>query len=156
MKYLSLLVCLLVTTLSVAVNAEDAPDVGSVAANVLEHARDYCRSLDDGEFYAQEGAVTQLDVTGDGVANQLVDASQFACSTAVTPYCGTGGCPLTVIVNDEPFEFQAMRWKVINWDQQPVLLLHVPSSACDSQNWQPCIKALTWSEGRFRGVVPRP
>ena len=153
MKYLPLLVCALTATLSVAVHASDA---AIAAEEVLEHAREHCRTIGDGEFYAQEGAVTQLDLTGDGVADQLVDASQFACSTAVTPYCGTGGCPLTIIVNDESFQFQAMRWKVIHWDEQPVLLLHVPSSACNSLNWQPCIKALTWSEGSFRGVVSRP
>lgn len=124
--------------------------------DVLEHGRAHCRSISDGEFYAEQGAVTQMDITGDGVSDQIVDASKFACSTAVSPYCGTGGCPLTVIINDQPFTFQAQRWKVVHWDEQPVLLLQVPSAACESNNWQPCIKALTWSEGSFHGVVSRP
>ena len=133
-----------------------ASPAADAVQDVLEHGREHCRSISNGEFYAAEGAVTQIDITGDGVSNQIVDASQFACSTAVTPYCGTGGCPLTIIVNDRPFEFQAQRWKVVHWDEQPVLLLQVHSAACESNNWQPCIKAMTWSEGSFRGVVSRP
>jgi hypothetical protein len=126
------------------------------AAEVLERSREHCRSINEGEFHADDGAVTQLDLTGDDVPEQVVDASHFSCSTAVTPYCGTGGCPLTVIVDRKPVEFLALRWKVINWDDQPVLLLHVDSAACDSNDWQPCIIALAWSDGSFRGVVSRP
>ena len=153
MRYLSLLACMAAVALTGAVKASSAEDA---VKDVLEHGRAHCRSISNGEFFAEEGAVTQLDVTGDGVSDQIVDASRFACSTAVTPYCGTGGCPLTVIVNDELFRFQAQRWKVIHWGEQPVLLLQVHSAACESNNWQPCIKAMTWSEGSFHGVVSRP
>ena len=153
MKSSSLSTYMVAVALIGGVMASQAAETGD---DVLEQARQHCRSINDGEFHAEDDAVTQLDVTGDGVPDQVVDASQFACSTAVSPYCGTGGCPLTVIVNGEPFKFQALRWKVIHWDDQPVLLLHVHSAACESNNWQPCIKALTWSEGSFRGVVSSP
>ena len=102
-----------------------AAHAADAVQDVLEHGRAHCRSISNGEFYAEEGAVTQIDITGDGVS-------------------------------DQPFTFQAQRWKVIHWDEQPVLLLQVPSAACESNNWQPCIKALTWSEGSFHGVVSRP
>ena len=153
MKYSTFFAYMVIVVLAGDVMASPAADT---AEDLLEQARQHCRSIKNGEFHAQNDAVTQLDVTGDGVPDQVIDASQFACSTAVTPYCGTGGCPLTVIVNGKPFQFQALRWKVINWDAQPVLLLHVHSAACESNNWQPCIKAMTWSEGSFRGVVSRP
>ena len=152
MKYLLSLACVVVVALIVGVAAQAA----DTADDLLEQAREYCRSINDGEFHAEDDAVSQLDVTGDGVPDQIVDASQFACSAAVTPYCGTGGCPLTVIVNGNSFRFQALRWKATHWDDQPILLLHVHSTACESNNWQPCIKALTWSEGSFRGVVSGP
>ena len=153
MKYLSLLACMVAGVLICGVQAVHAADA---VQDVLGHGREHCRSISNGEFYAEEGAVTHIDVTGDGVSDQIVDASQFACSTAVSPYCGTGGCPLTVIVNDVLFKFQAQRWKVIHWDEQPVLLLQVHSAACEMHSWQPCIKAMTWSEGGFHGVASRP
>jgi len=126
------------------------------AKELLLQAREHCRALNNGEFHADDDAVTLLDLTGDGVPEQVIDASHFSCSTAVSPYCGTGGCPLTVIVDGKPIDFFAQRWKVIHWDAQPVLLLQVFSATCDSNDWQPCIKALTWSDGSFRGVVSRP
>ena len=152
MKYLSFLVCIGIAALAGVALPSWAADP---AAEVLERAEQHCHSINEGQFHAGEGAVMQLDVTGDGAPEQIVDATHFSCSTAVTPYCGTGGCPLTVIVDGKPAHFQALRWKVIHWDDQPVLLLHVYSAACESHDWQPCIKALAWSVGSFRGVVSR-
>jgi hypothetical protein len=152
-KHSLFVVCMGIAALVGGVAPSQAADL---AAEVLKRAAEHCRSINDGEFHADEGAITQLDLTGDGAPEQVVDANHFSCSTAVTPYCGSGGCPLTVIVEGKPVEFQALRWKVIHWDDQPVLLLHVYSAACESADWQPCIKALVWSNGSFRSVVSRP
>lgn len=152
MKYLSFLVCIGIAALAGVALPSWASDP---AAEVLERAKQQCHSINAGQFHAGEDAIVQLDVTGDGAPEQIVDATHFSCSTAVTPYCGTGGCPLTVIVDGTPTHFQALRWRVIQWDDQPVLLLRVYSAACESHDWQPCIKALAWSDGSFRSVVSR-
>ena len=118
----------------------------SVAAKIVQKAKSECAALENGEFNATGQAITLHDLTGDGRPEEIVDASQFSCSTALTLWGGTGGTYLWVIVDKKAYEFLAHRWLVVDVDEQKVLLLAVHSSEC-SDTIGPCYRALVWGDG---------
>ena len=118
----------------------------SIAAKIVQKAKSECAALENGEFNATGQAITLLDLTGDGRSEEIVDASQFSCSTALTLWGGTGGTYLWVIVDEKAYEFLAHRWLVVDVDEQKVLLLAVHSSEC-SDTIGPCYRALVWDDG---------
>lgn len=119
---------------------------------VIEKARKDCASLDDGTLEVSQGAITSIDVTGDGVADEVVDMSKVICSSARSFFCGTGGCGLTIIADGKSSDFLAKAWKVVMWDEQPLLLLVVHGSECGGNNLRRCYRAAVWTENGFSTV----
>jgi len=142
---LLLLFCLAVTAAPTA-GASDASNA------IIDEARDICRSFDNGVLEVGSGAVTSVDLTGDGNPDEVVDHGEFICSTALSLFCGTGGCSMTAIADGKPFEFLTKAWKVVDWDGQPILLLVVHGSECGGDNLRRCYRAEVWSENGFRSV----
>ncbi|MCQ1061141.1 hypothetical protein LRP52_45380 [Photobacterium sp. ZSDE20] len=125
-----------------AFSAEPSP-----AANaIVQNAKEECARFEGGEFHATEQAISHHDFTGDGQPEEIVDASQFSCSTSASMYGGSGGTFLWVVVDGKPYEFLANKWITIDFDGQSVLLLAVHSSEC-SDTIGPCYRALVWSDG---------
>ncbi len=117
-----------------------------IATQIIKKARHECSSVNNGIFNATEQAVTLYDLTGDGRPEEIVDASQFSCSTAVSIWGGTGGTLLWVIVGEKAHEFLAHRWSVVDVAGEKVLLLAVHSSEC-SDKLGPCYRAFVWDDG---------
>ncbi|MEO1089007.1 MAG: hypothetical protein AAFX81_00095 [Pseudomonadota bacterium] len=131
------------------------PAAAEDAASVLAKARADCASFDGGTLTVAEGAVREVDVTGDGEPEEVVDYSGLQCSTAATFWCGTGGCSLDVIVDGRAYGFLARDWTVVPWHGLQVLLLRVHPSACGmAPGLPPCVRALTWSGNAWRTVAP--
>lgn len=127
---------------SFAFGADQSPS----AAAIVQNAKQECASFEDGEFKTTENAISLHDFTGDGQPEEIVDASQFSCSTSASMWGGSGGTFLWVIVDGKSYEFIANKWKTIDFDGQAVLLLAVHSSDC-SDTVGPCYRALVWSDG---------
>ena len=121
-------------------------DPSPAASEIIQNAKEECARFEDGEFHATEQAISLHDFTGDGQPEEVVDASQFSCSTSASMWGGSGGTFLWIVVDGKPYEFLANRWKAIDFDGQPVLLLAVHSSEC-SDTIGPCFRALVWSDG---------
>ena len=121
-------------------------DSGNLSSEIIQNAKKECASFERGTFSLSESAVTLNDITGDGNPEQIVDASQFACSTALTLWGGTGGTLLWIIVDQKVYEFLAHKWQIVNFDGQKVLLLAVHSSQCGDKIG-PCYRAYIWSDG---------
>lgn len=135
----------------VVINAPTAR--ASQAANtIIEEAREICRSFDNGVLETGSGAISRVDLTGNGKPDEIVDHGEFSCSTAASLFCGTGGCSMTAIADGQPFEFLTKAWKVAVWDGQPILLLVVHGSECGGDNLRRCYRAEVWSENGFRSV----
>ena len=128
-----------------------AAEFDSLSSEIIYKAEKDCSSFNSGEFSLSDGVVTLHDFTGDGKPEEVVDGSQFACSSALTLWGGTGGTFLWVIVDNEIHEFLAHKWRVVDVDGQNVLLLAVHSSQC-SDKIGPCYRALVWDDG-FRTTV---
>jgi len=118
----------------------------STPPEIVQKAKRECAEIDGGKFNATEQAITLHDLTGDGRPEEILDASQFSCSTAAALWGGTGGTYLWVIVDGKVYEFLAHKWRVVDVDGQQVLLFAVHSSEC-SDTIGPCYRALVWDDG---------
>jgi hypothetical protein len=122
----------------------------TLATEIVQRAKSECADFEGGTFNSTEQTITLHDLTGDGRPEEIVDASQFACSTSASMWGGTGGTLLWVLVDGRAYEFLAHKWRVVDIDGQNVLLLAVHSSEC-SDTVGPCYRALVWSDG-FRTI----
>ena len=118
----------------------------TTATEIVQKAKSECASFEGGKFNATEQTITLHDFTGDGRPEEIVDASQFSCSTSVSMWGGSGGTFLWVLVDGKKYEYLAHKWRVVDVDGQNVLLLAVHSSEC-ADTIGPCYRALVWSNG---------
>ena len=123
----------------------------TIATEIVQKAKSECTDFEDGQFDSTEKTITLHDFTGDGRPEEIVDASQFSCSTSASMWGGSGGTLLWVLVDGEQHEFLAHKWRVVDVDGQKVLLLAVHSSEC-SDTVGPCYRALVWSDDEFRTI----
>jgi hypothetical protein len=142
MRFILFITIILTYLLSPVYGAERLP----FATEIVQKAKNECTKLDDGKFNATEQAITLYDLTGDGRPEEIIDASQFSCSTSASLWSGTGGTYLWLIVDGKTYEFLAHKWQVVDVDGQKVLLLAVHSSEC-SDTIGPCYRALVWDDG---------
>ena len=133
-----------------------APATADPVADVLQRAQDACAEFENGEFRLAEGAVTKLDLTGDGAPETIVDESKYECSSAASLYCGTGGCMLHVEARGELSSWQATGWKAIEWGPTKILLIGRDGGWCGGAGSEVCFEAVNWSAGRFLTVGPAP
>ena len=73
-------------------NAQDLSELPFQLQEKVEIARQACSDFENGQFALEFGAVRRVDLDGDIHRGWVLDESGFACSTAVSLYCGTGGC----------------------------------------------------------------
>ncbi|RMA81214.1 hypothetical protein [Umboniibacter marinipuniceus] len=137
----ALLLCLASTAL--------ADDTRSVTEELVLSAQQECESFENGEFDVTNQAIRYEDLTGDGQPEEIVDASEFSCSSSASMWGGSGGTYLWVVSGEKQYEFLAHLWKVIEIGGQKVLVLAVHSSEC-SDTVGPCYRALIWNDGEFR------
>jgi hypothetical protein len=123
-------------------------------APIISKARVTCESYENGVF-DQGKAVSKIDLTDDGTLDTVIDESDFRCSSSKSLYCGTGGCMLHAIVDDEVWSFQAEGWRMIDWDGRPILLIARDGGWCGGAGAQVCYEAVVWSHGKMLTVMPQ-
>ena len=86
------------------------------AQQLIDGAEEDCQAFENGEFYQGE-AVTEIELRSQfgAVGAELVDESQYACSSAASLYCGTGGRMLNIVVNGDTMAWQTTGWRLIEW-----------------------------------------
>jgi hypothetical protein len=141
-----LTVLAIVLTFFLLPNAAFADEQLPLAMQIVQNAKRDCNGFENGEFHSTERTISLHDLTGDRRPEEVVDASQLSCSTALTLWGGSGGTYLWVIVDGKAHEFLAHRWKVVDFDGKPLLLLAVHSSQCGDAIG-PCYRALVWDNG---------
>ena len=127
------------------------------AQQLIDRAAADCQSFENGEF-DQGNAVTEIELLSQfGTVNaELVDESQYACSSAASLYCGTGGCMVNLIVDGETKAWQATGWRLIDWGPDRILLIGRDGSWCGGAGAEVCYEALVWSNGKILTVGPTP
>ena len=127
------------------------------AQDLVDRAADDCSNLENGEFDAGD-AVTEIELRSQfgTVFAEIVDESEYACSSAASLYCGTGGCMLNLIVENEVRAWQATGWKLVEWGQDRILRIGRDGGWCGGAGAEVCYEALVWSNGRILTVGPAP
>jgi hypothetical protein len=143
-----------------------APPAQEWRDKIISEARSDCEPI-GGKLSLTDEAVLEIDLTGDGKPETLIDTSNFSCpgaSTVMSPFCGmNAGCSIYVLADGQTFRWFARGWKVVEWEvgglygSEPflVVLLLRHGRDCGGDNTRDCIEALTWTEGRFSSVRKR-
>ena len=128
------------------VHAQDLSTLPKPLVEKAENARKACADFDNGKFALVRGAVRRVDLDGDLIPDWVLDESGFACSSAASLYCGTGGCDSHFLVGDKVTSLLNRGWKVVTLGRNNVLLIDVHGSRCGGINPTPCVEALTWDQ----------
>lgn len=124
--------------------AQDLTDVPMPLLDAIEAGGVACAEQ-GGDFDMGVGALVQVDLDGDTEADWVLDEAYFACSTAASLYCGTGGCPVHLSVGDVAATLQAQSWEVaVTATGRHVLLATLHGVHCDGYGTTHCVGALTW------------
>jgi hypothetical protein len=121
---------------------------------ILAAAAKDCAEMDNGVF-ASDGAVRQIDMTGDGTEDTIVDEGLFTCTTAASLYAGSGGSMIHIFANGTESSFLVQGYETVRWAGRLIVLLAVDGSSCNTISANPCFEALTWVEDRFVSVRPQ-
>ncbi|MXU64125.1 hypothetical protein [Oceanomicrobium pacificus] len=141
------------TLLAIALGATAAQADGHIA-DILGEAEAACTSFENGTFDAGD-AVTMVDLDGDGTEDTIVDESRFACSSAASLYCGTGGCMVHALVGGTEGKWLAKGWKVVEWGEDRILLFAIHGANCGGTNLRRCYEAVVWNGEAFSTVAPK-
>ena len=127
------------------------------AKQLIDRAAADCQSFENGEFDAGN-AVSAIELSSQfgAVEAELIDESQFACSSAASLYCGTGGCMLNLVLDGKMSAWQATGWKLIEWGPDRILLIGRDGGWCGGAGAEVCYEAVVWSNGKFLTVGPAP
>ncbi|WP_174823049.1 hypothetical protein [Ruegeria arenilitoris] len=103
-----------------------------------------CTKFNDGQFDLDWGAVERVDLDGDLHHDWVLNESGFACSSAASLYCGTGGCMSHFWVSEEVHSLLNQGWKVVDFGDQRVVVADIHGSNCGGINPTPCVTASVW------------
>jgi len=131
-------------TLPLSANALDLTGLPPALAEKITAARQACADNGNGEFALEWGAVTRTDLDGDLSPDWVLDESAYACSTAVSMFCSTGGCMSHFLVGDVVTSFRNQGWTVVTFGRNRILLIDVHGSDCGGINPTPCFVARAW------------
>ena len=136
--------------------AQDLSSLPKPLAEKVETARKACADFENGQFALKWGAVSRVDLDGDLRLDRVLDESAFACSSAVSLYCGTGGCESHFLVGDTVTSLLTQGWDVVTFGRHRVLLTDVHGSKCGGINPTPCVESLVWDQEAkvWRSVQP--
>ena len=131
-------------TLPLAANALELTGLPAALGEKVTAARQACADNGNGEFALEWGAVTRTDLDGDFQLDWVLDESAYACSTAVSIFCSTGGCMSHFLVGDVVASFQNQGSTVLPFGRNRVLLTDVHGTDCGGINPTPCFVARAW------------
>ena len=136
--------------------AQDLSALPNPLVEKVETAKKACADFENGEFALEWGAVSRVDLDGDLRPDWALDNSAFACSSAASLYCGTGGCESHFLVGDTVTSLLNQGWDVLTFGRNRVLLMDVHGSRCGGINPTPCVESLVWDQEAkaWRSVQP--
>ncbi len=127
------------------------------AQRLLDAAAAECSGFENGAFDAGD-ALSEIELRSQfgSVTAELLDESEYACSSAASLYCGSGGCMLNLIVDGAVQAWQATGWRLIDWGPDTILLIGRDGGWCGGAGAEVCYEALVWSNGAILTVGPAP
>lgn len=132
---------------SLLITPASSADVSELPAQLqekVEAARQACTKFDNGTLHIEWGGVDRVDLDGDLYHDWVLNERSFSCSTAVSLYCGTGGCVSHFLVEGVLHSLLNQGWGLADLGPNRVLLADVHGSQCGGINPTPCVTASTW------------
>ena len=147
-----------VAALPLSAEALDLAGLPTALAEKVTVAREACANVDNGEFALEWGSVTRTDLDCDLHTDWVLDDSAYACSTAVSLFCSTGGCMSHFLVGDVVASFRNQGWTVLTFGRDRVLVTRAHGADCGGNSPTPCFAARVWDPDAevWRSVEPRP
>ena len=112
-----------------------------------------------GEMAIEDRPVkAMVDFNGDGIVDPIVPETSFSCSSSATLFSGgTGGATHHIFVSKgdgsyDRFEIMGHAYRVMLWDELPVLTVSVHSSRCAIDRRSVCMMSYTYHDGRFQSA----
>jgi len=139
-----LLPCLGAAFCAASSNAQDWSSLPRQLLEKVEAAQQQCSDFENGRFGLEFGAVHRVDLDGDINQDWVLDEAGFACSSAASLYCGTGGCMSHFLIGDRVYSLLNQGWEMANIGPFRVLLADVHGSQCEGINPTPCVVASVW------------
>ena len=152
-----LAVALLATSmvLPIPAIASEISELPALLQEKVVQAQQACSDFENGQFSLEWGAVTRVDLDGDLRPDWVLNEVFFACSSAASLYCGTGGCMSHFLVGDDLASVLNQGWDAVYLGPNRVLLTDVHGSQCGGINPTPCVTASTWDKetAQWRGAT---
>jgi len=135
--------------------ASEISELPALLQEKVVQAQRACSDFENGQFALEWGAVTRVDLDGDLRPDWVLNEAFFACSSAASLYCGTGGCMSHFLVGDDLASVLNQGWDVVHLGPNRVLLTDVHGSQCGGINPTPCVTASTWDKetAQWRGAT---
>ena len=113
---------------------------------LIAEARNECTES-GGELTLGFGAVTQIEISGDGKTDEFLSHSALSCSDNYGMFGGgSGGEWYTWVIDGNSGVFLTRGWSVDHPEgKQPRLLLNLHGSFCDKVGSMPCDKFYIWN-----------
>ena len=127
-----------------AASALDLMGLPAALAKKVTAARQACADNGNGKFALEWGAITRTDLDGDLQPDWVLDESAYACSTAVSLFCSTGGCMSHFLVSNVVASFRNEGWTVLTFGGHRVLLTRLHGPRCGAISSAPCFVARAW------------
>jgi len=131
-------------TISTPAWSQDVSELPAILQPIVEEAERACAEFNTGESALEWESVQRVDLDGDHRSVWVLNEAGFACSSAVSLYCGTGGCVSHFLVEDRVFSLLNRGWEMVNIGRDRVLLADVHGSQCGGINPAHCIVASVW------------
>jgi len=135
--------------------AGQAPEIPAAFNDILAERQAQCAAA-GGELALAEEAVARVDLSGEGAQDWVLDERHLDCGDAAPLACGTGGCPLHLLVGESVISGLAKGWDVADLGPIRTVLLQVHGARCGGIGADTCVEALVWSPDRaaFLSVAP--
>ncbi|MEH6835733.1 MULTISPECIES: hypothetical protein [Falsihalocynthiibacter] len=150
-----MLSCVLLATALILLGPAIASEISELPAQLQEkvnQAEQACSEFENGEFALEWGAVARVDLDGDLRPDWVLNEASLACSSAVSLYCGTGGCISHFLVGDVLGSLLNQGWDVVDLGPNRVLLTDVHGWQCGGINPTPCVTASVWDVNAEDGM----
>ena len=135
--------CLLAVSAAASAAAQ-APTEETGAKLSIDAARAACRKARGLRLVVAPEAVRSIDLTGDGRADTIVDWTHLSCERRPEIFCGTGGCPLAIVVAlpqgkfREIFRQQVLRYEIEPGEGARTIRFDLHGVYCGKTGPEPC------------------
>jgi len=121
----------------------------------LDHARQECLKARGLRLRVGPEAIRAVDLNGDGRPDYLVSWEHLICERSPNIYCGTGGCPLAIIVAlpngkfRQLFRQHVLRYEIEDGPGARTIRFDLHGTYCNGAGADPCSKSVRIGDKPF-------